>query len=175
MNLDMTAGRLGAVTRPLQDYWSARNPRERRLIAIALWTVVLAVLYLLLLEPAINGRAQLTKELPALRQQVLQMQSMARELKAAPAAAASESAAQPVTRESMEAALGRAGLKAQSISVSGEFIRLQLNDVSFASLVGWLDEAGKTLRISVVEASIVAQPQSDRVNATLTLRQQRRE
>lgn len=175
MNIDMSAGRLGAFTGPLNDFWAARNPRERRMITIALWAIGLAIVYLLLLEPAINGRARLLQQMPAMRQQVAQMQAMARELKAAPAAPRADAPVEAVTRESLEASLARAGLKAQSSSVTGEFIRLQFSDVSFASLVGWLDDARKNRRISVVEASVVAQSQSDRVNATLTLRQQRRE
>ncbi|MDO8301225.1 type II secretion system protein GspM [Lacisediminimonas sp.] len=168
--------RLGAAAQPLADYWSARNPRERKMIAAAAAAIVLALLYLLLIEPAISGREQLRKNLPALRQQVAQMQSMAREIQAAPpASAASAPLAAPVTRESLEAGLAGAGLKAQTISVSGEFVRLQLNGVSFAALVGWLDQAGKSLGMSVVETSIVAQTQPDSVNANLTLRQQRRE
>lgn len=174
MNIDMNAGRLGAVVQPIQDYWSGRNPRDRMLILFVLSAIGLALIYLLLLEPAISGRERLGKSLPALRQQVVQMQAMATELGTAPAAPAAASA-EPVTRESVEAALARAGLKAQSISVSGEFIRLQLNGISFAALVGWLDQAARTSGILVVETSIVAQSQPDSVNATLTLRQQRRE
>jgi general secretion pathway protein M len=165
--------RLGAVAQALADNWSARNPRERGMIAAAAAAIVLALLYLLLIEPATSGREQLRKSLPALRQQAAHMQSMVREIQAAPAT--NLPAAAQVTRESLEAGLAGAGLKAQNISVSGEFVRLQLNGVSFSALVGWLDKAGKSMGMSVVETSIVAQTQPDSVNANLTLRQQRRE
>lgn len=146
------------------------------MIAAAAAAIVLALLYLLLIEPATSGREQLRNSLPALRQQVAQMQSMVRDIQAAPAGtAANLPVAAQVTRESLEASLADAGLKAQNVSVSGEFIRLQLNGVSFSALVGWLDKVGKSMGMSVVEASIVAQTQPDSVNANLTLRQQRRE
>ncbi|MDB5798664.1 MAG: type secretion system protein [Paucimonas sp.] len=166
--------RLGGLTAPVRDFWSAREPRERKLLAWGLAALLLAALYLLLIDPALTGRAQLRKDLPALRQQVTQMQSMARELEKAPAAADAAQAA-PATRESLEASLAPAGLKAQSITVTGEIIRIQMNGVSFAALVGWLEQAAKNSGITVVESSIVAQTQPDTVNATLTLRQQRRE
>ncbi len=179
-NTDISAQRrrLGSLTQPVADYWSARNPRERRIMALGLAAIALALLYLLLIEPAINGRDQLRKNLPALRQQVAQLQTMAREIRAAPAPAAGSAdaaAAAPVTRENLEASMASAGLKADTLSVNGEIIRLQLNGVSFAALVNWLNQIGKAFGISVVETSIVAQNQLDTVNATLTLRQQRRE
>lgn len=168
--------RFEPLTQALATYWSARKPRERSLIALGLAAIALALLYLLLIEPALEGREQLRKSLPTLRQQVTQMQSMAREIRADSANAVTGAAdVPPVTRESLESALASAGLKAESVSVTGEFIRLQINGVSFAALVGWLDQAGKTLGISVVETSIVVQNQLDTVNGTLTLRQQRRE
>ena len=174
---DMNAvRRFEPVTQALANYWLARKPRERNVIALGLAAIALALLYLLLIEPALAGREQLRKSLPTLRQQVTQMQSMAREIRADSATSATGAAdVPPVTREGLEAALASAGLKVESVSVTGEFIRLQINGVSFAALVGWLDQAGKTLGISVVETRIVAQNQLDMVNGTLTLRQQRRE
>lgn len=186
MAIDMSSlsrGVSGAML-PVRDYWSSRAPREQRILTWLGVLVLLALIYLLLLEPALSGREQLRKSLPGLRNQLSQVQGMARELSAtksaggasspaAGTAAGGATSAQPATRESVEASLSRAGLKAQSVTVAGETIRVQLNAVSFSALSGWLDQAAKGLGISVTEASIVAQTQADTVNATLTLRQQR--
>lgn len=171
--MNLTMGPLGALARPLQDFWAGRNGRERMMITVALGFLLLALFYLLLVEPAVEGRDQMRKTLPNLRQQVAQMQAMARDVGSTPTTQAAP--VEPVTRESMEASLARAGLKPQTVSVTGEIIRVQLNGASFASLSAWIEQAGKTMNISVTEASIVAQAQPDTVNATLTLRQQRRE
>jgi general secretion pathway protein M len=47
-----------------------------------------------------------------------------------------------------------------------------LSAVPFASLVGWLDNQRREGRIAVTEASIGAQGEGGKVDATLTLRQE---
>ncbi|MEN9866506.1 MAG: hypothetical protein RL748_2096, partial [Pseudomonadota bacterium] len=49
---------------------------------------------------------------------------------------------------------------------------VKLTNVPFANLAAWLSEVQKTSRISVLEASIVAQPTVGNINANLTLKQQ---
>ena len=70
------------------------------------------------------------------------------------------------------ASLTGKGLKPQSVLLTGEMAKIQLNAVSFAGIVDWLQDAQKTLRLSVVDASVEAQQKPDTVNASLTLRQQ---
>jgi general secretion pathway protein M len=167
----MFSQRFAGALQPARNYWNARAPRERRILAALGGVVLLALLYLLLIEPAVSGRQQLQKTLPALRSQVSQVQGMSRELSATKPA--SQANVQPATKESIEASLARVGLKPQSVTVSAELIRVQLNGVSFSALSAWIDQVAKALAISVTEASIVAQTQPDIVSATLTLRQQR--
>jgi general secretion pathway protein M len=172
MKLDLNAGPLSGATRPVQEFWTARDARERRLLTIGGLAVLLALVYMILLAPAINGRDQLRKALPGLHQQLSQVQAMANEVGKQPRSG--ERSTTPVTREALEGSLNAAGLRAQSISVSENIIRLQLNGVSFGSLTGWLEKE-RSLGITVLESSIVAQTQPGTVNATLTLRQQGRE
>lgn len=164
---------LTRYTLPLQDFWSARNARERGMLSIAAAIVGLAIVYLLLINPAVEGRAQLSKILPTLRQQVAQMQALSQE--AAELADKDAPAVEPVSRASVEAALSRNGLKAQNLSVNNEIVVAQFSSVSFAQLIRWLQDMRKTAMVTVVESNIVAQDQPDTVNATLTLRQQRSE
>jgi general secretion pathway protein M len=152
-------------------FWTGRNPRERMLLAAAAMAVAAGVLYILLMAPALTGREQLKKNLPVLRQQVAQMQMMSKEVgsisgKVAPAVA-------PISRETLEAALARKGLKPQNLTLSGETARVQMTSVSFAGVIDWLDEMQKTALLSVIDANIVALAQPDMVNVTLTLRQQK--
>ncbi len=82
----------------------------------------------------------------------------------------------PMSREIIDAALARAGLKAQSVAMAGtDLAKVQLSSVSFAGMAAWLDEMQKSARIRVVDANITAQGQTDTVNANLTLRQQKSE
>jgi general secretion pathway protein M len=158
----------------LSDFWQARNPRERLILRLALALVVLALIYLVLIEPALNARDQLSRQVPQLRQQVAQMQSLAKEAASLPAASAPQTPS-PLSQESVATSLASHGLKPQNLNVSADTVRLQVSDASFSSLMSWLGTARSTAMLEVAEANIVAQSQSGRVNATLTLRQRTRE
>lgn len=152
------------------EFWAARDARERAMLAAAALVVTIALVYLLLIAPALSGRVQLNKNLPILRQQVAQMQALSNE-----AAALSGKPTAPLvamSRENIEAALARHGLKPQSVVLTGDFAKVQLASVSFTGTTNWLDELQKTAQISVLDANIVALDQPDMVNATVTLRQQ---
>ncbi len=154
-------------------FWNDRSVRERKQLLLMAVVTVLALLYLLLVAPALSGRAQLRKSLPELRQKSADMQQLVRE-----AAMLSASVAPPpilLSKENVDTTLGAHGLKAQSIVVTEDVVRIQLNAASFSSTIDWLDDVQKTARLSVIDAGIVALPAADSVNATLTLRQQKSE
>lgn len=154
-------------------FLAARDRRERYLLAGAAAVLVLGLVYALLIDPALGGRAQLRKSLPELRQQVAQLQALAQEAQAASGQAATP--VTPVTRESIEASLERGGLKAQNLVLTGDFVKLQLSAAPFAAIANWLDGLRASARVAVSEASISALDEPGIVNATLTLRQQRTE
>ena len=163
--------RINHLKQSAATFWNERNKREQNMLSVGIAAVVLALIYAVLLDPAMSGRKDLEKKLPALRQQSAEVQSLAREAQAL----GQKTAAPPpaVTRESIESALSAKGLKAQNVAVSGELVKAQLNGASFAALTEWLTEMQRTMRLSVLDANIEAQPQIDVVNASLTLRQQR--
>lgn len=153
----------------VQGYWNEREARERRLLAFGAIALLLALIYLFGIAPAASGASRLRRDLPELREQALSLQAMARE-----AQSLSTGASQPAsltTQEGVEAALTRKGIKPQSVVVTGELVRVQLNNASFAGVLDWVDEMQKVARLSVVETSFTAQAQTDIVNATVSLRQ----
>lgn len=154
--------------------WLARTAQERRFLAAGGAVVLFALLYLLLLAPALEGRAQLQRALPQLRQQAAELQSMAREANSLARAPTVQVA--PLTREAVSASLSARGLTPQSLSLTGEYIKLQLNNVPFANLVSWLDEQRRANRVLVQDAVVTALPGPagvpvGQVDAALTLRQ----
>jgi general secretion pathway protein M len=169
----MNAATVSGWKQSWSTFWGARNKRERRMLIAAVVAVVLGMTYALLIDPALSGRTDLEKKLPALRQQAAEVQALAKDA----AAQSGKKAAPPpaLTRESIESALTRKGLKAQSVTVSGELAKVQLNGVPFSATVEWLNEMQRAARLSVVDAVIEAQAQPDTVNAGFTLRQQRGE
>ncbi|MEN3363657.1 MAG: ral secretion pathway protein [Burkholderiales bacterium] len=169
-----TRGNMNGLKQSVATFWGERNQRERNMISVAMIVVLVGLFYMLLIDPAMSGRASLQKNLPVLRQQAAEVQAMAKEASALAGKSAGGAAAPAaITRESLEASLTRKGLKAQSVTVTGEIAKVQLASASFAGTVDWLDEMQRTAYLSVVDANIDAQPQPDTVNATITLRQQR--
>jgi general secretion pathway protein M len=151
------------------EFWAARDARERSLLAVAALVVTFVLAYAVLINPALSGREQLNKSLPVLRQQVAQMRALSDQ--AAALSTKPVAPPMPMSRENIEAALARNGLKAQSVMMSGDFAKVQLTAVSFANTLYWLDDMQKTAKLSATDANIVALSQPDMINATFTLHQ----
>ena len=164
---------LNQLGQTVSSFWGDRNEREKKQIALMGVVVLLALIYTLLIDPAYSGRKQLEKSLPTLRQEAAEMQAMAGE--AGTLVNNSAPLAPEMTKESLEASMNGKGLKPQNVAVTGNLAKIQLSSVSFANLVVWLDEMQKTARVTVLDANIVALPQADMVNATLSLQQQKSE
>lgn len=170
MNL---AGLLDRSRQSFSKFWAVRDARERAMLSAAAAVVSFALIYALLIDPALTGREQLNRNLPLLRQQVAQLQALSKE--AAALSGESSITLTPISKEQIETALARKGLKAQSVISTGDYAKVQLAAVSFAGTLSWLDGMQKSALLYVVEADIVALAGADRVNATLTLRQARNE
>ncbi len=150
-------------------YWLARTEQERKFLAFGAAVVLVALVYALLLAPALEGRATLQRSLPQLRQQAAQLQSMAAEASTLAANPAPPPA--PMTREALSASLAQRSLNPGSLTLTGEYAKLQFNGVSFANLVAWLDAQRRENRIQVQDAAFTALAAQGQVDATLTLRQ----
>jgi general secretion pathway protein M len=165
MNLSGLLDRSGLS---FSEFWAARDARERAMLAVAALVATFGLYYALLIDPALAGRERLSKDLPVLRQQVAQMQAMAKE---AAALSGKPAAPQmPLSRENIEMVLVRNGLKPQSVMLTGDFAKVQLAAVSFSGTLNWLDDMQRNALLSVTDANIVALAQPDMVNATFTLR-----
>ena len=166
MSLGNTVGR---ARERAGAYWIARTEQERRYLAAGFTVVTLALVYMSLVEPAVEGRARLQRSLPALRLQAAEVAGMAgqaRALVGQPAVAVT-----PMTRETLLASLTARGITPGSLTLTGEFARLQVTGVSFANLVAWLDAQRRENRIAVQEGTFSAQDPVGQVDANLTLRQ----
>lgn len=150
-------------------YWLARTEQEQKYLAAGGAVVVLALVYALLIDPAVSGRARLQRELPQLRQQAARLQSMAAE--AAELARQPAPQVTPMTREAMLASLATRSIVPGTLTVAGENARLQVSNVSFANLYAWLDAQRRENRVAVQEGSVSALAAAGQVDATLTLHQ----
>lgn len=150
-------------------FWLERSEQERRMLAVGGAVVGLALFYSLLVAPALDGREQLRKSLPLLRQEVAELQAMART--AAELAARPPVQAPPMSRDALNASLNAAGLKPQSLNLTGDYARLELKGVAFAALVVWLDAQRRDSAVGVQDSAITGLAAPGMVDATITLRQ----
>jgi general secretion pathway protein M len=150
-------------------YWVARTEQERKYLTIGGATVAGALVYMLFISPALEGRTKLNAQLPALRAEAAQMQALALE--------AGELARQPapqvtaMTRESLSASLAARSITPGSLVISGEMAKLQVTGVSFANLYSWIDAQRREHRIEVQEIGVTAATPVGQVDASMTLRQ----
>jgi general secretion pathway protein M len=152
-------------------YWIARSEQERRYLAAGALVALGALVYLGLIEPAVEGRARLERSLPALRQQAAELAAMATQARTL--AAQAPVPVTPMTRENLVASLSARGIAPTSLTLTGEFARMQVTNVAFANLVAWLDAQRRENRIAVQEGSFSSQDAAGQVDASLTLRQDR--
>ena len=164
-----TASSVAQLRERIAVLWRARTEQERKILAAGAAVAVCALVFALFVGPALGGRAQLEKDLPQLRQQAAQLRAMA--LEAGELAGQPVAQVTPMTRESLSASLVALGLNPQSLTMTGEYARLQLAGVSFAGLVGWLDAQRRENRIALQDGAFTALANAGQVDATLTLRQ----
>lgn len=163
------AAKIGELRERALAYWIARTDQERKFLTIGGIVVVLAIVYSVLIDPALTGRAELQRSLPALRQQAAQLQTLAAEAQAL--AGQPAPSVTPMTREGLSSSMTQRGLTAASLTMTGEYAKIQFNGVSFANLMSWLDAQRRENRVLVQDAAFTAQTALGQVDATLTLRQ----
>lgn len=155
----------------ISAFWLQRNARERQLLSFASISIAIAVIYSIFVNPAISNKSKLEKAIPQLRQQVSEMAAMSGQY--AQIATALSETITPVTREVIETSLLRRGIKAQTLAVSDDIVRLQVTAVAYTNVMEWILEMQKAARLTVDEAKMTALPETGQVGVVLTLRQQR--
>lgn len=150
-------------------YWLARTEQERKYLTVGGATVLGALVYLLFIGPAMDGKAKLNVALPQLRAEAATMQALA--LEASELASRPAPQVTPMTQETLKASLGTRSITPTSLIITGEYAKIQLTNVSFANLYSWLDAQRRENRIAVDDASVTAGTPAGQVDAQLTLRQ----
>ena len=122
------------------DYWQARNPRERIILASLAALVLLTLLYAYLWQPLAEQRAALRKSLPAMRIASTQFQAQADE------AARLKAQAAATTMNVLDAI--ESGAKARNLrdklasinAVDGNHVRMVSAGISFDDWLSWAKE-----------------------------------
>ncbi|GMV02105.1 MAG: hypothetical protein AMXMBFR52_17610 [Burkholderiales bacterium] len=160
----------------LLQRWQMLTPRERRILATGAALLAVALLWLVLFEPAWNARRRLQAELPAMRVQLAEVEQLAgdaRLLGAVPVAGDAPQAVKVQLEQSIEAAGLKPGLA--QFTLTGNLFELRFKSVPHAMWLAWLEAAARETRLRVIAASITRETGVGVISARLALELPRRE
>ncbi|RKP58518.1 type II secretion system protein GspM [Pararobbsia silviterrae] len=158
-----------AISTAIDEFWSAREPREKRLLTIGGIVLGVALFYSVCFAPAYEGRAELREALPDLRAQLAQMQAEAREARELQPAAQGVPPTGDALRQALTDSLGAHGLQAVQVTAIGNSVQVRGKNVPFGDWIGWLDDARKQNKVQVSEAEVTALDKPGQVDFDATL------
>ena len=156
------------------EFWQARNPRERMILTYGGVFLMLTLLYGLAWLPISEGRKKLSATLPQLRADVAQMRTHAQEvtgLQANGPRPPGTGAASGDARQAAESGLQGANLrdKVSAIDrVDAQRVRITLNGMPFDALLMFLGDMQSQQRLRVETLQIQA-TDAGRVKGAVTL------
>jgi len=138
----------------LRAWWLGLDRRERAMSAAAGSFVLLALLYLIAIEPAWKARERLGAELPRLREQAAEVNSLAQEAKQLTSrGVAVESAA--AARVALEQSLARANLAGARVTVLDERrLAVSAKAMPVTQWLAWAEEAARESRLRIAAVRI---------------------
>jgi general secretion pathway protein M len=157
------------VRAALRKAWESRSPRERLVIA-ALAALLGVAFYVVLLQSAGRGRAQLHTSVAALRTQAALLERQAAEhqlLRATPAAPASATDLRTLVQTRVDAARMSATLT-RIEALDADHVQVVFGAVPFADWLGWV-AALQAQHVSLDAARVEALAAPGMVSATATL------
>lgn len=148
----------------MNAYWQSRTPRERVLLRAAAGGLVLALLWLLLLDPLRVAGNKAERALPELHRQTAEMRTLAAEARRLQAHAGLVA----VSATDLEKSAGHFGL-APAITPQGEGrFAVRLQGVALTALLDWLGHVQRESHLFAWQASLRAAGEG-RVEAQLVL------
>jgi general secretion pathway protein M len=151
------------------SFLDTRTQREKNLLAWGGATIAAALIYLLLWQPAYEGRASVQARLPILQGQLAQMRTQAQEAQNLEGNDQAVRLTGETLKTAIEKSLSANDLIVAQIELIGPAVQMQLKNVSFSLWVKWLDEARQQFRIQLTEAHIEALSTDGQVDVQATL------
>ena len=147
------------------EFWRARAPRERQLIAACAFALAVLVVWLIAVRPALATLHETPAELDRLDLQWQQMQIAAME-------SATLRSASPVppaqAAEALRAATERLGGKGK-IAFQGDRAVLTFSGIAFEALRNWLGEVRSAARARPIEAQLLKGPSGYSGSISITM------
>ena len=152
---------LDARRRQSAAWWAVRTPRERRMLTVGALFLALTLLWTLGLKPAIDSIARSQQQLPRLRADAAQIDTLVLEAQSLQRQGASR--IDPATiPQALQTMLRRAGLEASvtvrpakpSLNIMAAEWEVLVSDASAARLMEWLASLPSVLHVSVRTAKL---------------------
>ncbi|MGU7784033.1 type II secretion system protein GspM [Burkholderia sp. PU8-34] len=157
------------LNQTLAQFWGERTPRERSMLGWGGAVLAVAIAYSVLWSPAQEGRARITRALPAMRAELAKMTSQANEARSLTAAAQGVAPTGAALKDALTASLSDHGLPAPQTQVIGSGVQIQMKNVAFPAWTQWLDDARKQFKVQVGEAHVTALKEDGQVDLTAVM------
>jgi type II secretory pathway component PulM len=127
---------------------------------------MVALLYSYAWRPAIQGYAQLSKELPQLRSQVVTMRSEAEHAKRLQRQVSIITLSDASLSEALHASLQKEGFSDAQLSVTDGVVQLGLTKANFSQWVTWLNKISRENQLQLQSAQITTLPMLGQVDVS---------
>ena len=153
-------------------FWAERVTRERAMLLGGGAGLLVAIIFLLLVEPAYSGIGRLQRSLPQQRAGAAELDALLSEVKTMRARPQVASVSAADVRAAVDASLARAGIKASRIvPISDGDLQLTFSDVPFASWAPWLASIERELGARATAVTVTARDKTPgNVDVELALR-----
>ncbi|GAA4343180.1 hypothetical protein GCM10023144_45820 [Pigmentiphaga soli] len=139
--------------------WARLAPRERLLLGVAGALAGLALVFLVLIEPAWTATRRLQAELPRLHTQAAAVDALVREARTLRRTPTGRMSAEE-TRQALVDSLRQAGIEARvedagpDVSQTPGALQVELDNVAAGALMQWLEAVPSQTRLKLAEAAL---------------------
>ncbi|KLU24865.1 hypothetical protein EOS_17865 [Caballeronia mineralivorans PML1(12)] len=158
-----------AIKAALTEWFEARAPREKKLLAGGGALVIAALVYNVLWAPAYDGRAKIAANLPQLEVQLAEVQVQADEARALKAVAAVRAPAGVALRDTLATSLSQAGIAQAQLAVLGKGVQVDVKNAPFGAWMSWLDQVRREDHVRVVNAQVTGEEKLGLATVSVTL------
>ena len=159
----------------LLAFWNERAPREKAVLVALGAIVVAAVLFLVLIEPAVTGIARLERGLPQTRSQAAQLDALLGEVKTLKSRPQVATVSPTEARGAIDKSIVAAGMKAARIvPLSDGDLQITMANVPFAAWSVWLAGLERELGARAISVNANSNGTPGNVDVELALRLARR-
>jgi general secretion pathway protein M len=156
-------------------FWRERAPRERAILATGATIVLVAILYLVFVEPAVAGINRLERGLPRERARAAQLDTLLGEVRSLKSKAQVATVSPQEARGAIEKSLAAAGMKAlRIVPLADGDLQLTLSNVPYAAWAAWLARTERELGARATSVTATGNATPGNVDVELALRLARR-